>query len=104
MSNVKISSELLDNYFDLLINKLFKVIPMKENNSNTLNEYLRSLRIEILGYISLSELFNNDAKFLSIVNTIEYLSNNEINEKICKREIFKCISIIEKIKKSLEKE
>lgn len=85
-------------YMDTLTGKLFKVIPLKESNNEHLIEYLDSLSVELIGAYDLySELLLNK-KYLILVNTINYLLNNKCEFKKCRREILKCINIVEKIK------
>jgi hypothetical protein len=99
---IKVNYELLDekcfnNYLDYLISSFFKILPISENESDTLKEYLESLLIELSGNISLIEKIKYDGQFLSLLGTIQYFIDNNCTHKIYKREIFKCISILEKL-------
>lgn len=101
MSNL-ISNELANEYLSVLISKLFKILPLRENNSDTLHEYLQSLQIEIIGSLDIIDNLHNDAKVVSIINTIQYFIDNDFGVDVCKREVFKCINIVKKIQNSLE--
>lgn len=88
-------------HLDGLINKLFKIIPLKENNDKNLDRYIDSLCVDLLGSsFTFRELLKNQ-NYITIVNTIEYLRVYEYDFVKCKREVFKCISLVEKIKKEL---
>jgi len=101
MNNL-ISDELVNDYLSVLISKLFKILPLKENNSDTLHEYLQSLQIEMFGAINVIDNVQfNRAKVLSIINIIQFFIDNDYDVVVCKREVFKCIDIIKKIEKSL---
>jgi hypothetical protein len=91
----QIPDELFNNYLKYLINKLFKILPMKEHEVQSLQEYLKSLQIELIGGTKLISALKNDAKFLTLMNTIQFLIDGKYDNKICKREVFKCIRIIE---------
>jgi hypothetical protein len=95
----QIPNELFNNYLKYLINKMFKVLPMKENEVKSLNEYLRSLQIELIGSTELIGVLKNDPQFLSLMNTIQFFIDNEYDNKTCKREVFKCIHILEDLQK-----
>lgn len=86
-----------------LTGKIFKILPLKEKSDSGiavhLEEYLESLLIEIIGACETFQELNNSSDFLTIVNTMQYLSQNEISGRVCKREVFKMIGLIEKIKK-----
>lgn len=98
MINLKygqISDEMFNNYTTILINKLFKILPMKENNIESLDVYLQSLQVELIGSKDLIPVFAENPNFLIILNTIQFFIENEFDNKTCKREVFKCIKIIE---------
>lgn len=95
----QIPNEMFNNYLKYLVGKLFKVLPMKESGVKSLNTYLRSLQIEFIGSTELIGNIKNDAEFLSLLNTIQFLIDNNYDNKTCKREVFKCISILKNIQK-----
>jgi hypothetical protein len=94
-NNIPIS--MIQNYFDRLIDKLYKILPMKESNDITLNIYLKSIQNELLGGIELIGDIDYDAKYITILNTIAFLNKNQFDNSTCKREIFKCIRLIRDI-------
>lgn len=87
-----------DKYLKSLISKTFKILYIKEQQPETLYNYVDSLRIELIGaQQSFSEL-QESPRFQSIINIINYFcSNTELEHKIVKREVFKCIDLINKI-------
>ena len=95
----QIPNKLFNNYLKYLINKMFKVLPMKEHEVKSLNEYLRSLQIELIGSTELISVLKNDPQFLSLMNTIQFFIDNNYDNKTCKREVFKCIHILENLQK-----
>lgn len=91
----------LKSYLQNLINKVYKILPMKEEKCDTLNSYLLSLQNELVGCYKLWTILEDNAQFLSLINIVKYLSAEEYNETTCKREVFKAIHLIEKINESL---
>lgn len=87
------------NYFKFLINKTYKILPLKEENSNTLKSYLESYLRELIGNKELVTLLVNEPKFITLLNTLQYLISEEYSVKVCKKEVFKCIKILEELNK-----
>lgn len=91
--------ELYENYLKGLIGKFFKIIPLSEDNSPTLNEFITNLLIEMTGAQPLIIILNNDGRYLVLLSSLSYLLNNDYTFKECKSQIFKCIRIIEDLNK-----
>ena len=89
-----LSNQCFKNYLEYLIGKVYKILPIQENEPNTLIPYLESLQVELIGNQSLIENIRYDAKFMELVGTIQYLISNKCEHKIYRREVFKCIDII----------
>lgn len=89
----------LENYFKRLIDRFFKILPIKECNEQSLTEYMQSLQLELLGAKKLIEVLNNDPALLSLIATLQYLIDNpSCTNREVKREVFKAISICTKLK------
>jgi hypothetical protein len=95
----QIPDETFGNYLDFLIGKIFKILPISEDSFDTLQVYLESLQIELLGSQNLIKVLREDNEFLTLLSILEYfLNTKDISNEIYKREVFKCIDIIKKIK------
>ena len=94
-----ITSELLRNYFKSLVNQFFKILPMRENEEVSLQTYMQSLQVELLGCQELIGEYRNDASYLTLLSILQYLIDNPgCSVREVKREVFKCISICNKLK------
>ena len=98
-AGVEIDSTLLSNYLRNLVNRFFKILPIREKGDDSLPIYLRSLQMELLGCKSLISDFENDASFITLLSILQYL----IDEPDCsvttvRREVFHAISICNKLK------
>lgn len=91
-------------YFEFLINKTYKILPLKEEKSDTLKSYLESYQRELIGNMDLVPMLVKEPKFITVLNTIQYLISEEYSDKVCKREVFKCIRILEEINEKYFKE
>ena len=86
------------NYFHFLINKTYKILPMKEQNSLTLKSYLESYQRELIGNKELIDVLVDEPQFITVLNIIQFLISEEYTNEVCKKEVFKCIRILQKIK------
>lgn len=93
----ELSNQSLENYFKFLIGKVYKILPLKEQDNNTLSTYLESLKVELVGNYELLEILKNEPQFISLLNIIQYFISNEFDVRVCKREVFRAIRIIESI-------
>jgi hypothetical protein len=91
-------------YFEFLINKTYKILHLKEEKSDTLKSYLESYQRELIGNMDLVPLLVDEPKFITVLNTMQFLISEEYSDKICKREVFKCIRILEEINEKYFKE
>ena len=91
-------------YFEFLINKTYKILPLKEEKSDTLKSYLESYQRELIGNMDLIPLLVNEPKFITVLNTIQFLISEDYSENVCKQEVFKCIRILEEINNKYFKE
>ena len=89
--NINISRESFSSDINRLTNQLWKLIPMKENGENWL-EQLNTVIIEIRG---LSEIFASNDKFLILLSKLEGLRVSEDLEfSIYRKTVFESISLL----------
>ena len=86
----------IDTFLHSLVPKLFKCVPLKQENQLTLT-YLNSLMIEFNGATETFPMLKANSRFITIINTINYFRFNDIPFSILRKEIFKCISEVEKL-------
>jgi len=94
-----IPDELFVNYLKFLVGKVFKILPISESEPDTLKDYLESLILELSGSIQLISKIKCDGSFISLLSTLQYFIDNECTNEVYRREVFKCISIINKLQK-----
>ena len=100
-AGVPLSADILWKYLSTLVNLFFKILPIWESGkqAESLNAYMRSLQAELLGCKELIAAIHDDPAFLSLIAILQYLIDNPtLDPLIVKREIFKSISICNKLK------
>lgn len=95
----EIPNENLMQYFNQLVGKTFKILPLFEEHNPTLASYIKSYQCELIGNTFLFDFLKNEPKFITLLTTIEYLASAEYNHETCKREVLKCTNIINDISK-----
>lgn len=95
MVNCILNNKILKNYLMSTIGKIYKIIPLYEEHHPTLKKYINSLKCELIGNINNFNILKSDGNFISIIGTLEYLTDNDFDKELCKREVFKCINTIE---------
>lgn len=83
-------------YKDILINRVFKILPLKEENYSTVNEHIDSVSSEIFGFSAICNNLSDASKLISVVNLLEHV-RVEIEHKAYRREILKCCNLIKKV-------
>lgn len=93
------------SYLETLKNRLFKIIPLFEENNEGIYKYIDSLLFELSGMLYVVEGFKNNSMFLSIIATLESLLDEslacEYDLSLIRREIFKCLNIVEKLQQKV---
>ena len=94
------------NYMKYLTDRVYKILPMSEENVGTIVEYMNDLCEEMIGNYELIESLKEDGLFLSLMGNIQYLIKDEnyMVHKICKKKVFNSISTIEKLINKYSKE
>lgn len=96
---VPMSTTMLSGYMRSLVNRFFKILPIRESGECSLETYMRSLQAEMLGCKELIVAICEDPEFISLLNILQFLIDNpECSVVTVKREVFRAISICNKLK------
>lgn len=92
-------SKLLSNYFKSLVNRFFKILPIREQEDESLVIYLKSFQEELLGCQELIVALEYDALFISLLTTLQYLIDHpDSSVQSVRRKVFNAISVCNKLK------
>lgn len=88
-----------------LTGRVFKILPLKEAEDRGeeiyLNEYLGSLARDMYGATMTFPELQEMQGYVTSLNVIEFLLNNEFTQDICKKEVFKILGLLNAIEKQL---
>ena len=76
-----------------LVNQLWKLIPMRENNEDW-HKQLETVINEIVGF---SVIFNAEPLYLQLLNKLEGLQNQDTDFNFYRKTVFETISLLQEI-------
>lgn len=92
--DTKLGRNALYNYLTALIDRLFKILPLREEEDPTTDSYLSGLITELLGFSGLIRSVNCDASYVAILSSLQYLLDNpEVPIKTVKKIVFDSITL-----------
>lgn len=95
------NSILFSSYKNALVNKVYKILPLYEENNIGLFANIQSLIFELHGILIVIHSLNSNANFLSLIAILESLSDDslffDLDHETVKREVFKCLDLVKKM-------
>lgn len=88
--SIPISKEVFEKNIIRLINQLWKLIPMKENNE----DWQKQLDTVILEIAGLGTLFSEVPHFLQLLVKLEGLKTIDTSFDLYRKTVFECISLL----------
>lgn len=105
-NGMQVSSSSVISYIDSLVNKFFKILPMREESEPSLSEYILSFQRELIGCGDMITSFHDDGLYISILSILQFLSDNVLPDSCdmaaFRREVFHAISLCGKLKRKFE--
>lgn len=84
-------------FLDSLVNSVFKILPLYEENNVGVEVYIESLLFDLYSYEDVVHT-SDSAEYISIMLTLTSLKKEVVNKdskkSVVKREVFKCINVI----------
>ena len=93
-------SNIFANYTDVLIARIYKILPLYEEENEGFYTYISSLIFELNGiYWSVLDIRDN-SEYLTLISVLEAIGDKSLekNHATVKREVFKCIDVIKKLR------
>jgi len=86
-----------DIFLTHLIDRVFKILPLSEQDNNIAKTYVQRLMIDIK---SANSLF--DGILIDLIIKINSITENDLSHIQIRRIVFECINVINKIKEEIE--
>lgn len=97
--NAEISDRMVSNYINALVNRFYKILPIKESGEGTLKPYLESLQREMIGLHDLITMIRDDDRYLTLLAMVQYFIDHEADVGTVRTDVFRAISILKKLQK-----
>ena len=98
-------NEKLVIYLNSIVNSVFKVLPLYEEQNVGVTTYVESLLFELYGLQEAVEI-HHSYEYISLLSTLESvkkeMAKEDSRKATVKREVFKCINIIKNMIGKLE--
>lgn len=92
--NAELNPEVVSSYFRYLVNRFFKILPIRENEEGSLTQYLQSLHRELSGFQSMIDYLNGDPQYTSLMAKLQWMIDNpQYRYSDFRSEVFGAISI-----------
>jgi len=95
------NKELINNYLISLKDRIFKILPLFEEENDGLFKYIDSLSHEMCGLQNLVVVLNNNYLYLSVLGTLESLLDEAVSSdydlKMVRSDVFRCMTCIDKL-------
>lgn len=99
------NNEKLVIYLNSVVNSVFKILPLYEEQNVGVEIYVESLLFELYGLEESIEI-EHSYEYISLLSTLESVkkevAKDDSKKSIIKREVFKCINIIKNMVGKLE--
>lgn len=89
----QITTEHFESYKKSIVNRIYAILPMKEEGVPTLSDYVGNLNRELIKTI---DIFNNCERVISVVCLLENLID-ETDHDLYRKEVLHCCNIISKL-------
>lgn len=93
----RLSGDMVAKYMSNLTNRFYKILPIRESEPTTLQEYTGSLLSEMIGCQHLIDTLNHDDRYLTLLSILAYMTNHEMDVHDVRKEVFRAINIIKKL-------
>lgn len=106
--SIPMNSDSVADYLTELVDRVYKILPLFEEKNQGLFHYVQSLIFELHGLYWAVDSIKGSGKYLILIATLESISDytlfcEEKDHAVIKREVFKCLEVIKKIKASCER-
>lgn len=93
-----IDGAVVNNYFRLLVNLFFKILPIWESGDGSVKVYMENLQSEMLGCKNVIAAINNDGLFLSLISMLQDLIDHPgYDHAKVRRTVFNAITVCNKL-------
>ena len=80
-------------YLNALKGKIYKLLPIYEEDRDSFQIYAKSLLIELKGATLTFSVLKTEKHFIDIINIVNYFTEYNVSYYECKKQVFKCLDL-----------
>lgn len=96
-------STLVENYFAVAKNRVFKILPLIEENNKGVNHYIESLLFELSGLKNAVEGVKDSSNYISLVSGLEAILEETVVQtkdfRFIRSEILRLVNLVGKLER-----
>lgn len=96
---IDLDRDVLLRYMAGLVHRFYKILPLREENEPTLDQYIEGLLRELLGCKALIEFLKDDDRYMSLISMLQYMLVNKPDVATTKSDVFRAINILRQLQK-----
>lgn len=100
----ELPDQIVENYFDTLVNQFYKILPIWESGEPTLPIYIHSLQREMIGCRSLMDELRGDGRYMTLLAILQRLADGGLTVQEVRSDVFRAISICKQLREKYAKE
>ena len=85
---------MIEQYLEALKGKIYKLLPIYEEDKPSFQIYAKSLVIELTGATITFPVLKSEKHFIDILNIVNYFAEYDVNYYTCKKQVFKCLDLV----------
>lgn len=88
---------MIQKYINSLYGKTYKILPIYEEKPEDIKIYAHGLAVEMLGATSTFPALQEEKYYIDIINIINFFANNDCDHFTCRKQIFRCRDLLNKL-------
>lgn len=103
-NGMSLDTRLLESYFNQMVGRFYKILPIRETNPHTLEKYLRGMQFDLIGFEDIIVEIQYDSRYMSLINTVShFIERPNCNIETMRTEVFNSIDICKQLAKKYRK-
>lgn len=84
-------------FLKYMIGSIYKILPLNDENNYGTKDHIDSVAIQLVGSLDTYPELKTNQKYISVVNSINFLRKESFTKRQCRREILRCTNILQKM-------
>lgn len=87
----------MTEFLKYMIGSIYKILPLNDENNYAVKDYIDYISIQLVGALYTYPELTTNQKYVSIINSVNFLRKENFTKRQCKREVLRCTNILQKM-------